>query len=186
MELERTTWHHAPEHRFVPGLTYMITGATLHHENFYSTSALLELLESRLLELTARYGWLVIAWVVLSDHYHFIGQAGKDAWALGPLVQRLHAKFSLALNLEEGAPGRRVWYQYWDKCLTHAGSYYARLNYVINNPVHHGLVSVASDYPYCSAARVERDWSSAARRMVQSFKCDRIHERDDFAPVWIR
>ncbi len=98
----------------------------------------------------------------------------------------MHSQFALSLNLEQGEPGRQVWYQYWDKCLTYPGSYYARLNYVINNPVHHGLVSVASNYPYCSAALVETEWPSAVRRKVQSFRYDRIHEQDDFRPVWIR
>jgi putative transposase len=186
MELERTSWHHAPEHRFVPGLTYMITGATLYHRHFYPTSALLEMLQGQLLELTATCDWQVNVWAVFSDHYHLIGYAGENSWAIRPLIQRMHSQFSLALNLKQGKPGRKVWHQYWDTCLTLSASYYARLNYVINNPVHHGLVSVAANYPYCSAGLVERGWRSAFRRKVQSFKYDRIHGRDDFHPIWIR
>ncbi len=186
MELERTTWHHAPEHRFLPGFTYMITGATLYKRHFYSTSQRLEMLQTSLLELIGQYGWVLIAWAVFSNHYHLIAQAMEHAWSTRRLTQRLHAKFGLALNLEDGTPGRRVWYQYWDKCLTYPRSYYARLNYVANNPVRHGLVAQASDYPFCSAASMEREWSSSFLRKVQSAKYDKVRETDDFDPIWQR
>jgi putative transposase len=81
-------------------------------------------------------------------------------------------------------PGRRVWFQYWDKCLTFEKSYFARLNYVINNAVHHGLVLDASHYPFCSAGWMERNSNPAFRKQVASFKYDQLSEPDGFEPAW--
>src|SRR6266568_1178059 len=47
--------------------------------------------------------------------------------------------------------GRRVWFQYHDTQLTFEKSYLARLKYVNENPVHHGIVLRATNYGWCSA-----------------------------------
>src|SRR6185295_13265442 len=44
----------------------------------------------------------------------------------------------------DNATGRQVWYNFWDTKLTFENSYLARLNYVHQNPVKHGLVCIAN------------------------------------------
>ncbi len=76
--------------------------------------------------------------------------------------------------------GRKVWYNYWDTKLTFERSYLARLNYVHQNPVKHGLVRVASQYPWCSAAWFERTASPATVKTIYSFKTDKVKIDDDY------
>lgn len=67
-----------------------------------------------------------------------------------------------------------------DTRLTHQASYLARLRYVHQNPVHHRLVAVATQYRWCSAAWFE---SNAPRSFVESvarFKTDKVKVWDDF------
>ena len=71
-------------------------------------------------------------------------------------------------------------YQYWDRCITHDTSYYARLNYVMHNPVKHGLVEDAMDYRYCSARWFRRNNGSSFRRRVASYGYERVQEVDEF------
>lgn len=59
-------------------------------------------------------------------------------------------------------------------------SYFARLNYVHQNPVRHGLVLVANQYPYSSAAWLERTATPAQVKTIYAFKIDRIPVPDDF------
>ena len=59
-------------------------------------------------------------------------------------------------------------------------SYLARLNYVHQNAVKHGLVPVANQYRWCSAAWFERTASAAIVKSIYRFKWDRISVRDDF------
>jgi putative transposase len=73
-----------------------------------------------------------------------------------------------------------VWDQYWDTHLTFQKSYLARLHYVHNNPVHHGLASIASAYPWCSAAWFERTASPSFVQTVYNFPSDGLNVQDDF------
>jgi hypothetical protein len=54
------------------------------------------------------------------------------------------------------------------------------LKYVHQNPVHHGIVSNAELYPWCSAAWFARHAQSAFFKTVNSFRIDRLQVRDDF------
>jgi putative transposase len=56
---------------------------------------------------------------------------------------------------------------------------------VNNNPVHHGLVPVATQYPFCSAGIYELEALSALRRKLQSYKFDAVKVVDDFEPLMI-
>jgi putative transposase len=54
------------------------------------------------------------------------------------------------------------------------------LKYVHQNPVKHGLVSVANQYPWCSASWFETNARSGFVKSVYSFNVDRINMPDDF------
>ena len=70
----------------------------------------------------------------------------------GPMDEPPHANTARAVNDLDGLEGRQVWHNFWDKHLTYEKSYLARLNYVHQNAVKHGLAPVANQYPWCSAA----------------------------------
>ena len=162
------------------GATYMVTAGTLHKQHFFRGDERLRFLQEALLEAAEDYGWELQAWAVFSNHYHFVARAPDTPATLKALVQRMHSLTAREINRVDGTPGRQVWFQYWDTCLTYEKSYYARLNYVHNNAVKHGLVPVADQYPYCSAAWFQTHADPAFRRKVESFRYDRINVRDDF------
>lgn len=80
----------------------------------------------------------------------------------------------------DGCVGRRVWFQHWDTCLTYEKSYYARLNYVMKNPVHHRAVLVASAYKFCSAGWFEEKADCGFVNKVKFFKYDQVKVHDEF------
>ena len=61
-------------------------------------------------------------------------------------------------------------------------SYLARLRYVHQNAVRHGLVLVANQYPWCSARWFERSATPAQVKTIYNFKIDRLQVYDDYAP----
>jgi putative transposase len=67
--------------------------------------------------------------------------------------------------------------------LTFEKSYLARLNYVHQNAVKHGLVRIANQYPWCSAAWFERTATPAQVETIYSFKTDKVRVFDEFEPV---
>ncbi len=178
--LNTKDWPHAPVHRITEYGVYMVTASTLYRRRLFNTPEALDLLESLLLTLTKQAGWRLEAWAVFSNHYHFVAHDEAGAESLRDLIRKLHSRSAVALNKLQGTPGRRVWFNYWDTRLTYQRSYLARLNYVHQNPVKHGLVQVANQYPWCSAAWFERVASPAQVKTIYSFKIDQVRVRDDF------
>jgi putative transposase len=133
-----------------------------------------------LLTIAKQYGWELEAWAVMSNHYHFVGRTLTPANSLRAMIKHFRVHTARALNAVDGTTNRKVWFNYWDTRLTFEKSYLARLNYVHQNPVHHGMVKVANQYPWCSAAWFERVTSPSMVQTIYSFKTERINVQDDF------
>ncbi|HUE70934.1 MAG TPA: hypothetical protein VMP01_08590 [Pirellulaceae bacterium] len=189
VQLQPTTssrvWPHAPLHRLHENGTYMVTTGTLRRQHLFRSAERLTLLEDSLLSLAREYGWELEAWAVFSNHYHFVGHTLASPSRLKEFLTDLHAATARDLNRLDGASGRQVWHNFWDKQLTFEKSYLARLNYVHQNAVKHGLVRVAHQYRWCSAAWFERTAMPAQVKTVYSFKTDSVKVADDFEPLAI-
>jgi len=175
-----TSWPHAPTHRLTETGVYMVTAATYRKQRLFYDGPRLRMLHNALLTVADQHAWRLEAWTVFPNHYHFIAHAPADAGTLTIFLRELHSRTAVALNHQDDAPGRKVWHNYWDTQLTHEASYLARLHYVHQNPVKHGVVALASQYPWCSAAWFERTATPAQVKTIYSFKTDRIHVQDDF------
>ena len=140
----------------------------------------MELLTQTLLEVADEYGWALQAWAVFRNHYHLIAHNSPESVDLVRLVKKLHANTSRSINKLDNEVGRMVWYQYWDTPLTFERSYFARLHYVHQNPVRHGLVARADDYKWCSAAWFHERAPGTMISKIESFPIDRLNIEDDF------
>ena len=80
-------------------------------------------------------GWELHAWALLSNHYHFIASSPSDPGTLRRMLSKLHTLSARDLNVLDGQPGRKVWFQYFDSHITYTKSYLPRLKYVHHNPV---------------------------------------------------
>lgn len=182
--MERATlhesWHHSPTHLFQPGLMYMITAGTLQKAPYFSDGGRLGIIQSELFQTAKDYGWNLEAWAIFPNHYHFVAQAPSQGKHLREFVRSLHSASARKLNRIDGTVGRRVWFQFWDTCLTYEASYFARLKYVHTNPVHHGITRRATQYPFCSASWFVAKADRALYKRVLSYACDKINVCDDF------
>ena len=179
-ELPPKDWPHAPVHRLSEHGIYMVTAGTLHKERLFNTADRLELLERSLLTLARQTNWHIEAWAVLINHYHFVARGAPDSIPMQEFLRELHSRSARELNQLDEIEGRTVWHNYWDTQLTHQHSYMTRLKYVHQNPVKHGLVPVASQYHWCSAAWFERVASPAQVKSIYSMKIDQVKVPDDF------
>jgi len=179
-------WPHAPTHQLGERGAYIITAGTYLKAHSFRGTERLRVLCRGLLTVAREFGWRLEAWAVFSNHYHFVGHSPEhdpDSSSLRAMLGLLHEKTSKWVNRLDQAPGRRVWYNYWETHLTHEKSYLTRLNYVHQNPVRHGLVPVANQYPWCSAAWFERVASAAQVKTIYKFKTERVQVLDDFEPA---
>ena len=123
---------------------------------------------------------------MFSNHYHFVGNspAGEQgAGSLGEMLGELHEKTAKWVDRLDATPGRQVWFNFRETRLTYEKSYLARLNYVHQNAIKHGLARGANLYRWCSAGWFERTATPAQVKTIYSFPTDRVNVYDDYT-VW--
>lgn len=189
MPAASTEWPHAPTHQLSVGGTYFVTAGTYLKAHHFAGADRLRVLHRGLLTVAERFGWRLEAWAVFSNHYHFVAHSpvnASDASSLSAMLRLLHARTAAWINRLDQQPSRQVWHNFWDTRLTHQPSYLTRLKYTHQNPVKHGLVPVANQYPWCSAAWFERSVSPAMVKSIYRFKTDKISAQDEYdpSPLW--
>ncbi len=91
--------------------------------------------------------WTVGRYVVLPDHIHlFAAENEFQGYPLGQWVGKWKAHVSRRWPYREDEP---IWQRnFWDHQLRNGDSYDVKWLYVRNNPVRHGLVEKADDWPF--------------------------------------
>ena len=172
-------WPHSPLHRLDARGTFMVTAGTYGKEPFFGTSGRLTFLQRQLILLCDEHSAALQAWAVFPNHYHYIARL-EQPLNLRDLVRHLHSVTAREVNRLDGAAGRKVWFQYWDSQIFFQKSYFARLRYVHENPVRHGIVARAANYAWCSAGWFERKAEPGFRKTVLGFPCERLAIPDAF------
>ena len=183
----QVSWPHAPVHRLAESGTYFITAGTYQKLHHFRGKERLEVLHRALLKVCYEYGWQLEAWAVFSNHYHFVAHSPEESASnLKIIIGTLHEKTAIWVNRLDASPRRQVWFNFRDTKLTYEKSYLARLNYVHQNPVKHGLVPVSNQYTWGSAVWFERTSPAAQVQTIYGFKTDslRLYDEYDVAPEW--
>ncbi len=174
-------WPHAPPHRLAESGIYFVTARTLDQVPYFEADDRKEFVHASLFSLARRYGWTLEAWAILSNHYHFVAHSlpdQDDAESLRAWLKHLHADLSREMNRRDNAPGRKMWHNYRDTHLTFERSYFARLAYTHFNPVHHGLVTDAEEYRWCSARDFAEHSPASRVATLRTFAFDQIARED--------
>ena len=172
-------WPHSPIHLLDSSGAYIITAATYRKVPIFRSRDRLDRVLSHFHAVAMKYGIAIQAWAMFPNHYHFVGVLDHSS-KLSAFVQHFHSVTAREVNGLDSTPGRKVWFQYWESHLTFERSYFARLRYVHENPVRHGVARVASNYPWCSAAWFEREAEPSFRKTISRFPCDKIDVPDGF------
>ncbi len=173
---------HNPPHLFIDGCKYFITASTYLKKPFLkSPQAKSRLLES-IVKGCAKYAWILEDWVILDNHYHLMLQAPIENTQLSKMMSEIHRFTALWIrkNISEVKLSKRVFWNYWDSCITFEKSYLARLNYIYFNPVKHEYVDTPEKYPFGSYYHRFESEKEHLRHLQRNFPCDRIDVDDDY------
>ncbi|MCK5646082.1 MAG: transposase [Anaerolineales bacterium] len=177
---EYKNYTHNPPHLFIPRTIYMITGSTLYKQKFFNTEIKRAYLRKVLHEKASELEWNLEAWAILYNHYHFIARASEDADTLTSLIRSVHSITARYVNAFDKKPGRRIWHNYWDKCISSERDYLARLQYVHFNSVKHGLVENPEEDLFSSYKSFIEKSGIEFQREVFSQSTDELDVEDDF------
>ena len=139
---------HNPPHLFVNNTFYMLTACIYERAHLMKSHQRKAEWRDAFQEAAKIYGWKVIAWVVLHNHYHAIVQSPTGTISLSKFTNSYHKFTARKWNLEDGLKGRKVWWNFWDTCIRTERDYYNRLRYVFWNPVKHGIVENPVEYSF--------------------------------------
>ncbi len=173
------SWPHAPVHWGFEAGIYIVTAGIYHKQPLLDTPERRDLVLEQLFAYANEFHWHLQAWALMQNHYHIVARA-DDAANMASFIGKYHANTARALNLMDKAPGRRVWFQFWDTHITTEKSWLARLRYVHTNPVHHGVTEDADSYRWCSAAWFNRNANKSFVNTLERFKTDSVSVPDTF------
>ena len=88
--------------------------------------------------------WLVGRYVILPDHVHLFAGPGELSVDLEAWVRYWKSRFTKA----RAVPEHRWQIGHWDRRLRKLESYDEKWQYVMQNPVRHGLAKRAEDWPF--------------------------------------
>lgn len=171
---------HQPSHLYIRNGTWIITAGTYQKHHIFREKQDLTMLQKVIFESAYHEGWKLRAWAIFSNHYHLIAVSNEQSSAINEFIATIHRKSAYLINQKQNQQGRRVWYRYWETLLTYPKSYYARLKYVMNNPVRHGLVKNAQDYKWCSARWFANTTSQKFYNNIDRFNTDQLDIIDNF------
>ena len=121
-----------------------------------------------------RHPFDVLAWVVLPDHLHAIWALPADDGDCATRWMLIKSGFSRCIEKGERLRASRIrkrergiWQRrFWEHLITDADDLHRHVDYVHINPVKHGYVECASNWPYSSIhryirlGRVSKDWAA--------------------------
>ena len=149
---ERSLPWHSPPHRENFGqLQFLLTAACYEHRPCIGyTTRRMEDFSKDLLENLSCVSRRIFAWCVLPNHYHVLVETSDIMKLLG-VVGRFHGRTSYAWNGQENLRGRKVFFRAVERSIRSDRHFWATMNYIHHNPVHHGYVMKWTEWPWSSA-----------------------------------
>jgi putative transposase len=132
---------HGVRNRLNEPIIVFLTVCTKHRAAWLATSINHALLREVWTQAT---GWLVGRYVIMPDHLHLFAAPGSLVIELDPWVRYWKSQFTK----QHPEKGDRWQTDHWDSRLRSGESYDSKWEYVVQNPVRHGLVERAEDWPY--------------------------------------
>jgi putative transposase len=150
--LGRYPKHSPPHFDSEDDCTYIVTATCYEHKNLIGRSPeRMTECESEILGICRDLGTTLYAWCILLNHYHLLVRTAQMK-ELRHKLGLFHGRSSFRWNNEENARGRKVWHNCFERKMRSERHYFASLNYVLNNAVHHKLVERWEDWPWSNAA----------------------------------
>ena len=153
-----------PDYRRVwyPGGTCFFTVNLLQRQGTDLLTRHIDLLRSVVREVRRRHAFIIHGWVVLPDHLHSVLELPTGDADFATRWRLIKMGFSKALprverisKVRSRRGERGIWQRrYWEHLIRDEADFQAHMDYVHINPVKHGLVPGAMDWPYSTFHRL--------------------------------
>ena len=159
---------------WIPGATYFFT-VNLADRRSHLLVDHIDALRAAVRDVKRRHPFEILAWVVLPEHMHTVWTLPPDDSDYSTRWNQIKGGFSRRIPPGEfRSPSRTskrergIWQRrFWEHLIRDDADYRAHVAYCWGNPVKHGYVARAVDWPFSSihrdirAGRVEAEWSGS-------------------------
>ena len=133
---------------------YFVTSKTKNNEPLFLDPTNTELFIQTLFDCRNRYGFLLLGFVVMPDHFHALIMP-KQRYKIESVVQKIKGLFAYRMR-DLGVRGS-VWQKsFYDFVVYSEEKFREKLNYIHANPVRKGLVKDPRDYRFSSINYLEK------------------------------
>jgi putative transposase len=175
--------HSLPHWEFKRDQQFLVSAACYEHVPIIgATPERMTEFEKTILETYGKHTTTIYAWCLLPNHYHILLKTDRNKEMLKE-IGLMHGRTSFEWNGEENRRGRKVWYRSFDRDIKSHRHFWASMNYVHNNAVHHGYVEKWQDWPWSSAPDfLERVGAETAKKLWLEFPVLDYGKSWDFDP----
>jgi REP-associated tyrosine transposase len=147
----KVPWHTPPHLAFNVARQYLISASCYEHAPVIGKNPeRMTECESNILGICNQFCSRIYAWCILPNHYHVLVRTERIKELRRKLGQ-FNGRSSFKWNGEDDRRGRKVWFNCFERPMKSERHFWATLNYVHHNPVHHGYVKKWTDWPWSSA-----------------------------------
>jgi REP element-mobilizing transposase RayT len=97
-----------------------------------------------------KYGWTVLAYCLMDNHYHLLLSVGEQGLARG--MCELNTSYALTFNVTHGRVNHLFGRRYWNRRIKSESSLMAVARYIVRNPRRAGIVDRLEAYRWSSYA----------------------------------
>jgi putative transposase len=100
--------------------------------------------------IALKYGWTIVAYCLMGNHYHLIIHVGEKGLAAG--MCELNTAYAVHFNAMHGRINHLFGKRYWNRRLRSEGALFNAVRYVVRNPVADGGSKPLESYRWTSYA----------------------------------
>ena len=149
--LHRFPRHSPPHFDSERELQYLVSGTCYEHAHVIGKSAeRMSECEQKILAVFEQFSIEIYAWCILPNHYHILTKTAQIK-EIRNEIGLFNGKTSYKWNGEDEMRSRKVWHNCFERKMKSERHFYATLNYVLHNPVHHGYATRWQDWLWSNA-----------------------------------
>lgn len=153
----------------VEGGTYFFTVVTYQRQPILTNEQSRSILRKAWMEVTNRFPFETVAVCMLPEHLHCIWRLPEGDANYAVRWREIKSRFTRRYLVEVGPGGERnpsrqkrkeaaIWQRrFWEHTIENEDDLEEHLDYIHYNPVKHGLVERAMDWPYSSFSRYVKE-----------------------------
>jgi putative transposase len=144
---------------FLPGGCYFFTVVTHRRRSLFADTGNISLLREAFREVQARRPFEVQAIVVLPDHLHCLWRLPDGDADFSARWRDLKNRLSRGIDTPINRRGEKMVWQrrFWEHAIRDEDDWARHADYIHYNPVKHGYVRAAGDWPYSSFRKAVRE-----------------------------